>query len=191
MQDTEDLMQLAADGAATADELAALERALVASPKLRPRYEATRALVQKLDSVPMVEPPPMQILSMLHRRMKPQRSGRKWFAIAYAAAAVLIIAIAVQHAIVPPEKTSATMAPVESVIGRASNRDATVVVRSRGDELDVEVTAKSTYSIDFDHNVLQQSEPGRFQRLPGAKGRTVIRLRLPNNNELSVPVDLP
>lgn len=198
MQDIEELMQLAADGAASAEQMSALQRMLAVSPEARDKYAALQDLVRQLDSVPMVDGPgSRQIWERTPRplarfRRDRKRSSRRWFAIGYAAAAVLVIAIAVHETTVPTHSSSASMQQIEQwpVVGQAASDVATIVVRSDGDEVIAQVTTRLPWTIEYDKTALQKLEPGHFRRIGGTKRFTVITLRLPNNQELKAAVDL-
>ncbi len=54
---TIELMNRVLDGAATEPERAELDRAVTSSPEVRAHFDALSRMVQRLDAVPMVEPP--------------------------------------------------------------------------------------------------------------------------------------
>ena len=195
MQDIEELMQLAVDGAATPQQQAELRAALETSPPDQERFQSLETLTRRLGAVPMIDPPGVKpaVMAAIRpaARVRPFRAAKRWFPIAYAAAALLVIAIAVQQAIVPPSKSSATLMPVDGpVIARVSSPEATMAIHQDGDEYLVEVTSSSTYELEVDASKLDRISPARFRRHPGATGQAVVRLRLPNQHELKVSIDL-
>jgi hypothetical protein len=195
MQDIEELMQLAVDGAATPQQQAELRAALETSAPDRERFQSLETLTQRLNAVPMVDPPGVKpaVLASIRpaARVRPFRPAKRWFPIAYAAAALLVIAFLVQHAIVPSSRSSATMMPVDGpVVARVSSPQASMAIHEDGDEYFVEVAGPSTYELNFDDSKLDRVGPNRFRRHPGAKGKTVVGLRLPNQKELNVSIDL-
>jgi hypothetical protein len=195
MQDIEELMQLAVDGAATPQQQAELGAALETSAPDRERFQSLETLTRRLDAVPMVDPPGVKpaVLAAIRppARVRPFRQAKRWFPIAYAAAALLVIAVLVQHAIVPSSKSSATMMPVDGpVIARVSSPEASMAIHQDGDEFFVEAASSSTYAIEFDSSKLDRIGTNRFRRHPGATGQTVVRLRLPNQQELNASIDL-
>ena len=194
MKYIEELMQVAADGAATPEQRIELQRILATDPEARAKFESLQSLVRKLDSVPMADPPGItNFWNPPAVAWQPRRPSRRWFAIGYAAAAALIIAIAIQHAMVPGQATSASMAPIEEqwrVAGRAVAPTASVTVRTNGDEFVVEIRTSLKASMQYDPSKLVETGRGRYRRAPGASGKTVIRFELSDHSELKVPVDL-
>ena len=193
MQAIEELMQLAADGAATPEQRIELQRFLASNPEARAKFESLQSLVNKLDSVPMADAPAItNFWTPSVSAWQPRRASRRWFAVAYAAAAVLIVAIGVHHAMVPGHATSASMTAIDEwrVAGRAVAPNASVIVRTNGDEFVVEIRTSLGVSMQYDRSKLVETGRGRYRRAPGATGSTVIRFRLSDHRELKVPVDL-
>lgn len=193
MQDIEELMQLAVDGTATPAQQAELNALLERSPEARNRYEDLQRLVKRLDAMPSVDPPAMRIALSGALAPSPAFRRRKYFALAYAAAALIVIGVAVYRATPPQSNTSATMTKVEEewpVVARASRAGVTLTVRRNGDEYVATVTPPQEAVVEFDPAKLQQTQPNRFRRREGAVGITVIRLALPDNAPLSATVDL-
>src|SRR5438309_1130481 len=108
-----EIIQLAIDGEATPEQETRLRQMLANSPEARATHDALRNLAQQLDSVPLVDPPPMRedILANLPANVAPFHSRRRiLLGLAYAAAAVIVIGVAVQRFVPPPHSATATMA---------------------------------------------------------------------------------
>ena len=194
-----ELIQLAIDGQANAAQQAQLQRLLTASPESRATYESFRALAAELDRVPMVDPPtPMQ--------WRPQTATIRRFprrytvAFAYAAAAVVIVAVALYRAVPPTHSAGATMARIERedwpVVARVSSTQAKMTIRRSGDDFLVEVATDAPFTIDWDRARLdadtfqKQAKTIYLHRRRGATGSAVVGLHLPNNSELRAKIDL-
>jgi anti-sigma factor RsiW len=190
MQDIEELMQLEVDGLATREQSAELQRMLGASPELRVKFEALQSLVQKLDSVPMVDGPPVirWWKNDSRGRLSSTRRTRVWFAAAYAAAAMLIVVLAVRHAIVSGRSTAASMVAIQEQWPVIAEK-AGVTVRSNGDEIAIE--SSSAFSISYDHSKLEQIDVAHYRRLAsGATTLKVILLSPQQHREFEVPIEL-
>jgi hypothetical protein len=196
MQDIEELMQLAVDGIATAERLAELQRVLASSPELRAKFEGLQSLVQKLDSVPMVDGPGVRaIWERSHVPASRRRYGRRaagaprfWFAVAYAAVAMLIVVLAVRHAMVSGRSSAASMVAIQEQWPVIYEKDG-VTVRSSGDEIVIESNA--AFSISYDHSKLEQIDAAHYRRL--ASGPTTLKVILlspPQHREFDVPIEL-
>ena len=207
-----EIMQLDIDGQATAEEQSRLRHLLAASPEARAEYDSLRNLAGALDSVPLVEAPPMResILPELHlapvAKFHPRR--RILLGLAYAAAAVIVIGVAVQRFVPPPHSAAATMARLDTAdwptIGRASTEGARMTVHGNRNDFVVEVTVSSEgpFTVEWDGKKLSPAvgeatfqnlgKPVRLQlhRRNGVSGATVIRLQLPGKENLTTTIDL-
>jgi hypothetical protein len=205
-----EIMQLALDGQATEEELESLRETLAASPEAQATYDALCNLVRRLEAVPLIDPP--AIRASVLSRLRPARvtlfrpRRRTLLALAYAAAAVIVIGVAIHRAI-PPSPSAATMVRMEEdfpVVAQLSSREATMTIRRNGDEFEVQakVTGQGPVSLEWDGQKLSpatgsatfadRTEPIRLilNRRSGAAGSAVIRLRLPEKELLKTTVEL-
>jgi anti-sigma factor RsiW len=207
-----EIIQMAIDGEATAEQETQLRRSLANSPETRATYQALRQLAQQLDSVPLVDPPPMRdsILPNLRpANVEPFHPRRRiLLGLAYAAAAVIVIGVAVQRFVPPPHSASATMARLDTadwpLVAHAASPKAKIAVRGSRNEYVVEVTVsgEGPITVEWDGRKLSpavgeatfqnQDKPIRLQlhRRVGASGSAVIRLRLPEKENLTATIDL-
>jgi ferric-dicitrate binding protein FerR (iron transport regulator) len=191
MQDIEELMQLAVDGVATSEQSAELQRVLASSPEVRAKFEGLQSLVTKLDSVPLVDAPP--VIRWWKKddsrgRLSSTRRTRFWFAVAYAAAAMLIVVLAVRHAMVSGRSSAASMVAIQEQWPVIAEKDG-VTVRSNGDEIVVE--SSIAFSINYDHSKLEQIDAAHYRRL--ASGPTTLKVILlspQHHREFDVPIEL-
>jgi hypothetical protein len=195
MPDIEELMQLVVDGAATPQQVAELNAAIEKSADARERFESLQGLTRDLDSVPLVDPPGVKpaVMAAIRpiRRFRRDSRARHWFIAAYAAAVLLVVGVAVRHAVVPAPTSAGSMAPVDGpVVARAVSPSGTLTVRRDGDVYLVQVANATSYTIEFDNTRLEQIGPNTFRRRPSVRGTTVLRLLLPANNELKVTIGL-
>src|SRR5438128_651037 len=99
--DAIELMQLSIDGETSPEQEAQLRDLLASSAEYRSIYDGLRDLARKLDSVPLLDPPGVR--SSVLSRISPsvvsiRRPRRVILALAYAAAVVIIVGIAVHRA---------------------------------------------------------------------------------------------
>jgi hypothetical protein len=165
-------------------------------------FNSTDDLEHQLESMPMVDPPSVkaavmnQISTSARRPVAGALRGRRprrFFAIAYAAAAILVIVVAIQHATPPARNSAASMVTLDvedaPIIARVSSGDAHLTIRGNGDQFLAEATGGT---IDWDHAKLTvisfRNHGVLLQRR--AAGRAVVRLRLPDHKELFTTIDL-
>ena len=100
---TDELIQMDIDGAITPAEKAALDAALAADAEARASLESYRRLAHQLDSLPVVDPPPMLVSNVVravrakrsaaHVATNPSGRRRQVLYLAYAAAAGLLLGL--------------------------------------------------------------------------------------------------
>lgn len=200
MPQIEELMQLVIDGVATPAEERELRAALEHSSVAREQFEGLQTIAKSLDAAPVADAPGIKQAVMAQirpLRAAPAHSSRpvrrRWIAFAYAAAAVMVIGIAVHRAVPPPRDSAATMARIEEewpVVARAASGNTRMTVRGSRGEFVVEVSPKLPYALQWDASRLERIEPNRFRKVGGASGPTVITLRLQDQSELRVTIDL-
>lgn len=204
MPSTEQLELIGAviDGEATSDELRLHRDFLDRSGEYREAFDATQKLARALDSVPLVDPPPMRewimgVLRRTHPRRPARNTRRRVLAIGWAAAAILVIAIALHRATPPPPHDAGATMMAMPLLGQANAGPHRLTVRGDGDVVQVEAAAPAGATIEWDPQrllPLSGSAPAsprlRLRRRPGAAGPTVIRLRPPDNQLVQVTIDL-
>ena len=205
-----EIIQLAIDGQATAEDEARLREILATSAEAQAAYDALADLVRHLEAVPLIDPPGIResVLPRLHpARVTPFRARRRTvLAFAYAAAAVIVIGVAIHRAI-PPPRSAATMVHMEEdfpVVAQLSSPEGTMTIRRNGDEyeLQAKVIGEGPVSLEWDGQKLSpatgmatfgdRSKPIRLilRRRSGASGSAVIRLRFPQKEILKTTVEL-
>lgn len=202
-------MQLAVDGQATPEQQAKL-REIVKSPEQQAIYDGLRQLARELDAVPLLDPPGLRgsVLSRLQPApVTPIHSRRKAIlAFVYAAAAVVIIGIAIHHAMPQAKNAAATMVSPDAeewpVVAQQSYAGATMSIRRNGEQFIVDVSGpgEGPVVLQWDGRKLspetgkavfhKQPIQLRLQRRPGSSGPAVIALQLPSRPALQVIVDL-
>lgn len=152
---SEELIHLSIDGVASLDERAELQRLMSESPEVRSRFDAMTMLVQELESPDGIDAPAGfrdEVLTAIRQRnqaaatiLTPHFAGRqrrqRYVMLGYAAAAVVVIAVAVQPFIgdrrsgpVRPSDASGSMAAAGwREVGQAGGANASIVVDRRGD----------------------------------------------------------
>lgn len=176
----EELMQRAADGAITAEEEQELAGLMAQSDVARSEYESLLHLVRELDAVPLVAAPPVrdavlaQLRSQAVLRIAPvvgAASGwrrRRVFALAWAAAAVVVIGLAIERlpmvAPVPEEHAAGTMTGAGfsawPSVARFASGGSTLVVRRSGDRIAFQprILSDAPIEVQWDPSQLTFSE---------------------------------
>jgi len=169
-------------------------------------------LVRQLESVPQVQPPDMREAVMKSVRSAasqaaPAKSRRHVLAgLAWAAAIVIVVAVAVERKNLPWQQTSATMAPVPveqwPIVARIAVPDeGRLTVRRNGNQFAIQpfAAAGSPVSVAWDQKKLQMSDvlPDTkgpeviiLQRRPGAVGTAVIQLNVAGHEVLKTAISV-
>jgi len=175
----EDLIQRAVDGAITADEREELTRMMASSSAVRVQYESLLELVRQLDAVPLVSGPSVRDAVLDRIRSRPplpfSTAGstdswrrRRAFTLAWAAAAVLVMGIAIERLSMGPHVTDARSAGAMTELGfdewpavaRLSSGGSTLTVRRSGDRfaLQARVRTDAPIAVEWDPDQLSFSE---------------------------------
>ena len=175
----EDLIQRAVDGAITADEREELTRMMASSSAIREQYESQLELVHQLDAVPLVSGPSVRdaVLDRIRSRaplpFSPAGSPASWrrrraFTLAWAAAAVLVIGIAMERLSLGPHVTDDRSVGAMTelsfdewpAVARLSSGGSTLTVRRSGDRfaLQARVRTDGPIAVEWDPDQLSFSE---------------------------------
>lgn len=171
-------------------------------------------VVKQLESVPQVEPPDLRGAVMGRLRGAPTPAGvggaprrRHVLAgLAWAAAIVIVVAVAVERKNLPWQQTSATMAPVPveqwPIVARVAVPDeGRLTIRRNGNQFAIQpfAAAGSPVSVAWDQKKLQMSDvlPDTkgpeviiLQRRPGAVGTAVIQLNVAGHEVLKTAISV-
>jgi len=170
-------------------------------------------LVRQLESVPQVQPPDMReaVMGRLKTPLPLGEGGAKrrvrvLAGLAWAAAIVIVVAVAVERKNLPWQQTSATMAPVPveqwPIVARIAVPDeGRLTVRRNGNQFAIQpfAAAGSPVSVAWDQKKLQMSDvlPDTkgpeviiLQRRPGAVGTAVIQLNVAGHEVLKTAISV-
>ncbi len=168
-------------------------------------------LVRQLESVPQVEPPDMRE-TVMGRLKTPlpmggtKRRVRVLAGLAWAAAIVIVVAVAVERKNLPWQQTSATMVPLPveqwPVVARIAVPDeGRLTVRRNGDQFAIQpfAAAGGPVSVAWDQKKLLMSdvlsgtngpEVVILQRRPGAVGTATIQLNVAGHEVLKTAISV-
>jgi len=172
-------------------------------------------LVRQLESIPQVQPPDMREAVMkgveagvLARPARGTRASTRHVlaGLAWAAAIVIVVAVAVERKNLPWQQTSATMVPMPveqwPVVARIAVPDqGRLTVRRNGDQFAIQPFAAGggPVSVAWDQKKLLMSDVRSdtkgpevviLQRRPGASGKAFIQLNVAGHEVLKTAISV-
>lgn len=162
-------------------------------------------LVRQLEAVPQVQPPEMKS-AILARLRVPRPAKRRvsgvLIGLAWAAAIVIVVGIALERQSLPWQHISATIAPPvdkwQIVARAAAPEEGKLIIRRSGDKFAIQPTAVTSepISVAWDQKKLEKAdvvsdpEVVILQRKSGASGSAVIQLNVGGREVLRTAVSL-
>jgi hypothetical protein len=161
-------------------------------------------LVRQLEAVPQVEAPDMKddILARIRAPHPAQRRVKGvLIGLAWAAAIVIVVSVALERRSLPWQHTAATMAPVDqwAVVARvAVPQEGRLIIRRSGDQFAIQPFASTgePIAVAWDQKKLKVSdvvsdpEVVILQRKNGASGSAVIQLNVGGREVLRTAISL-
>lgn len=149
-----ELVNLTADNEASPEQRAELQKLLDLSPEAAEAEARTRELVSRLDATPQVDPPAglrsgimQRVRDLAPRNNVPVFPRRRRFALAWSAAAAVVLAILLFVPGRVGDHTGAVMAPTSEwrVVTRSSEERLTLVVRQKSELYRIEPSITGPY----------------------------------------------
>jgi anti-sigma factor RsiW len=216
-----EMIHLVIDGEASPQQQAEVQQLLAGSPEAVHFYESMRDLARELDAIPAAAAPGLknQILADLREqgrdalrapaipiRTYAQRRRRLVVGLAWAAAAVLLVVVAVDRLVVSGDRVVPTQAAasmpsrdVEAwpLLNRIASGDGTLTIRRSGDRFALQFLPEppDTLTISWDDeklDFLSESEDGTLilQRRNGVAGSAAVSVLLEDKPIVETSIDL-